>query len=317
MDTASADPDTQTDVNLLILDYLLCLAIEAVLSKRISEREGHQSQRDAGWLVNSVNIINSILPQHQTQSLPPDLSTKLQLLAFACHFLLRYTHNTLDERPGNLLSLRQPEPEFAGTHGLHIESHTWTQTSRIKSLSNSLANYDPDIEDKRYKSTLNDLEINPNTAQPRKHLLPLSLLVPEFIALCTTASAAVPLPESSWFDIAVQLTALAFVEDIAVFGGAQFEEVYSRCLSWAPRDPDKARVWEQSREYYRSEFVSPFVSKNVVALPIFRLEGDVIDFLFDIMKSLEPPVLIQLERGKLGDLSRAETQALKDRIGLI
>lgn len=55
MDTASADPDTQTDVNLLILDYLLCLAIEAVLSKRISEREGHQSQWDAGWLVNSVN----------------------------------------------------------------------------------------------------------------------------------------------------------------------------------------------------------------------------------------------------------------------
>jgi hypothetical protein len=52
-------------------------------------------------------------------------------------------------------------------------------------------------------------------------------------------------------------------------------------------------------------------------LPLFRFEGDVIDLLFDIMKSLEPPVLIQLERGKLGDLSRAETQALKDRIGLI
>ncbi|KAF9887113.1 hypothetical protein FE257_010488 [Aspergillus nanangensis] len=35
-----------------------------------------------------------------------------------------------------------------------------------------------------------------------------------------------------------------------------------------------------------------------------------------IMTTLEPPILIQLERGKLRGLSRAETQDLKDRIGI-
>lgn len=38
--------------------------------------------------------------------------------------------------------------------------------------------------------------------------------------------------------------------------------------------------------------------------------------LVDIMRMLEPPILLQLERGKLEGLSRAETQQLKQKIGL-
>jgi hypothetical protein len=38
--------------------------------------------------------------------------------------------------------------------------------------------------------------------------------------------------------------------------------------------------------------------------------------LVDIMKLLEPPILLQLERGKLKGLSRAETQELKQKIGM-
>lgn len=38
--------------------------------------------------------------------------------------------------------------------------------------------------------------------------------------------------------------------------------------------------------------------------------------LTDIMRMLEPPILLQLERGKLEGLSRAETQRLKQEIGL-
>ncbi|KAL3446831.1 hypothetical protein BJX65DRAFT_308737 [Aspergillus insuetus] len=40
------------------------------------------------------------------------------------------------------------------------------------------------------------------------------------------------------------------------------------------------------------------------------------DALLNIMMSLEPPVLIQLERGKLNGLSRAQTEELKLRIGM-
>ncbi|KAL2816353.1 hypothetical protein BJX63DRAFT_145760 [Aspergillus granulosus] len=40
------------------------------------------------------------------------------------------------------------------------------------------------------------------------------------------------------------------------------------------------------------------------------------DALVNIMMSLEPPVLTQLERGKLNGLSRAQTEELKIRIGM-
>ncbi|KAL4911822.1 hypothetical protein BDW62DRAFT_42085 [Aspergillus aurantiobrunneus] len=41
-----------------------------------------------------------------------------------------------------------------------------------------------------------------------------------------------------------------------------------------------------------------------------------LDTLVNIMQLLEPPVLLQLERGKLKGLSRAKTQQLKQRVGM-
>lgn len=55
MDSNKADPDIQTDVDILILDYLLCTTIETILSRRIAEREGDQRQWDIDWQMNSVN----------------------------------------------------------------------------------------------------------------------------------------------------------------------------------------------------------------------------------------------------------------------
>ncbi|KAL4805242.1 hypothetical protein BDV18DRAFT_140482, partial [Aspergillus unguis] len=42
----------------------------------------------------------------------------------------------------------------------------------------------------------------------------------------------------------------------------------------------------------------------------------VYDLLVDIMQLLEAPILLQLERGQLEGLTRAETQQLKERAGL-
>ena len=55
MDLNKADPDTQTDIDIMILDYLLCIAIETALSGRIAERQGHQFQWDNDWCINSIN----------------------------------------------------------------------------------------------------------------------------------------------------------------------------------------------------------------------------------------------------------------------
>ncbi|PYH41152.1 uncharacterized protein BP01DRAFT_186981 [Aspergillus saccharolyticus JOP 1030-1] len=51
-------------------------------------------------------------------------------------------------------------------------------------------------------------------------------------------------------------------------------------------------------------------------LPAAQLAHAVIDYLVNMMKSLDPPILLQLERGKLDGLTREETRLLKARIGL-
>ncbi|PYI21154.1 hypothetical protein BO99DRAFT_472334 [Aspergillus violaceofuscus CBS 115571] len=51
-------------------------------------------------------------------------------------------------------------------------------------------------------------------------------------------------------------------------------------------------------------------------LPAAQLARAVIDYLANLMQSLDPPILLQLERGKLGGLTREETRQLKERIGL-
>ena len=55
MDLNKADPDTQTEVDTVVLDYLLCTAIETTISNRVAERQGQQTQWDVGWHINSIN----------------------------------------------------------------------------------------------------------------------------------------------------------------------------------------------------------------------------------------------------------------------
>lgn len=61
-----ADPEVQSDVDTLILDYLLCNAINAILRSRIAERRGQVHSWDVtGFmsLFSSGFIIHSVPPQ--------------------------------------------------------------------------------------------------------------------------------------------------------------------------------------------------------------------------------------------------------------
>lgn len=62
MDSATAHPDTLSDVNLLILDYLACLAIEGILSRPQDGDEYGDGDGGVGWLVSSVNSKSSDPP---------------------------------------------------------------------------------------------------------------------------------------------------------------------------------------------------------------------------------------------------------------
>ncbi|PTU16925.1 hypothetical protein P175DRAFT_0496683 [Aspergillus ochraceoroseus IBT 24754] len=52
------------------------------------------------------------------------------------------------------------------------------------------------------------------------------------------------------------------------------------------------------------------------AMVLHNLRSAILNALMDIMKLLNPPILNQIERGKVGELSRAETHQLREKIGL-
>lgn len=53
MEIDKADPETQRDVDIMILDYLICIRIRAMLCGRTAKPED-QTQSQDGWAFNSI-----------------------------------------------------------------------------------------------------------------------------------------------------------------------------------------------------------------------------------------------------------------------
>lgn len=261
--------------------------------------------------------IKSVLLEAQT--LPQDICLKLQILGFASRFLLRYTHNVPDTRTSTPLSQSQ--------HGCHNPTGKTTATDlKIRQVRSSLitdtipAEANQSELDSNYLSMLQQLKIPPSNACPRRRLLPLFNIIREFIAICTCAASKVS--ETPWFNITGQLVMHGIIEEIRVSGNLSSEDLGTR-LAWAP-DASKEPKWTRNLFNYMDYLqppagVHPRIHLEGISneFPFFQLEGILIDFLFSLMKKLDPPVLVQLERGKLNGMTRAETQMLKRRVGFV
>lgn len=137
--------------------------------------------------------------------------------------------------------------------------------------------------------------------------------------LCIAAKDKVSI--TRWVDIVAQFMIQAAAEDYRV-NGRQLPELTDNYLSWKPEDHDQTLIWEQATAKYTSltqaqkgTSLGADSEATLNQRSLSRLEGEVISFLNDLMDTLEAPVLVQLERGQLGQLSRAETEHLKSRVG--
>ncbi|KAJ5114591.1 hypothetical protein NUU61_000350 [Penicillium alfredii] len=148
----------------------------------------------------------------------------------------------------------------------------------------------------------------------------LSAIAIEFMDLCSAAVDKVSEPR--WFDIGARFMLQAVLEEHRIADRTP-SQALRQLFAWAPGEPDRDLKWAHSRHQYSSDLPlpgRPSAPERQDALaqkfPLFEFKNLVIEFLRDLMTTLDPPILIQLERGKLGSLSRAETQQLKARIGL-
>ncbi|KMU92411.1 hypothetical protein CIHG_10135 [Coccidioides immitis H538.4] len=81
MENKSQEQAVDPDVDNMILDYLLCMAIRAVINERVIQRtEGH-SHKDAEHLLNIVDVFFSLFKiNHPDQKLTDDIALKFQFL---------------------------------------------------------------------------------------------------------------------------------------------------------------------------------------------------------------------------------------------
>ncbi|PLB51759.1 hypothetical protein P170DRAFT_85837 [Aspergillus steynii IBT 23096] len=152
----------------------------------------------------------------------------------------------------------------------------------------------------------------------RRGVPPLSEIVTQFILLCNNASTKtqgekprritarllmqaaleeLPLPERSPESLDQQL--LKAVENL--------NAALTRQLGI-----DMANYWSPPGGISLATQVETFSRE----MPLPRLQDAIVDFVSGLIEGLEAPVLVQLERGQLQGLNRAETQQLKDRVGL-
>lgn len=141
----------------------------------------------------------------------------------------------------------------------------------------------------------------------------------EFMELCTLAVHKVS--ETRWFEIGAQFVAQAVIEEKYEGGTPTPSESLSKLCTWAPNDPERNPKWTKILQRWTNELpahgdVSLTRSDIDHKFPFKEFRSDVLVFLFDLISTLDPPLLIELERGQVGTLTRDETQRLKRRIGL-
>ncbi|KAJ5937476.1 hypothetical protein N7454_004776 [Penicillium verhagenii] len=137
-----------------------------------------------------------------------------------------------------------------------------------------------------------------------------------FMDLCLTATEKVS--ETRWFDTGARFIVQALLEN--QHEGNQFPEDLSKLCSWAPSQLAQSSKWLSIRQRYDGEISDirdPYRAKLVAQkYPFMEFKAIVMNFLRDLMTTLDAPMLLQLERGQLIGLSPEETQLLKARVGL-
>lgn len=152
------------------------------------------------------------------------------------------------------------------------------------------------------------LEQNHSSGRP-----PLSPTGVMFLRLCSVVSHKIP--ETELFYVVARLIMQAIIEDQR--DGRQPSRDLTEICSWSPREPAQESKWDTVREQCFEELNQRDSTHSLVEqYPLLEFVMVIALFLRNLMTTLEPPVLIQLERGKLGDLSREDTQDLKNLVGL-
>lgn len=294
-------------------------------------------QKSADIIVTAFKSISSA--HHSKRPITRDLEAKLQLLTFASLFFRRHVNSVWSREIPELNLWRekntQSAREWMTNKGNQLfENNSWL-TPRALQVDHSTL-------ERNYHTMLLQLRIPPeNQIRDRRKIILLLDIIPEFMALC--AIAAPILSDELSMELAAQFMMQASLEQYQIFGNIS-PEIINEAFAWGANGIDNAvsdaksskrqinspcidaidnaSSWEKKRAEYLNRLqpegeVSLHVHLQSLSnnFPFFQFEGMIIDFLTHLIEKLEVPVLLQLERGQLGELSFTETEKLKKRVG--
>ncbi|PYI10500.1 hypothetical protein BO78DRAFT_202428 [Aspergillus sclerotiicarbonarius CBS 121057] len=296
MEPQTADPDTQIEVNLMILDYLLCITIDLVLCSGEAKNEGQQAHDwDLSWNFNTIDTFRAALLQPDLLS--QDIHIKIQALEFAQ--MVHDGHGLLEQSRVPAAELSQENQR--ATDGVEFPV---TDTRRRSSSPHR-----PPRDDESHTSHRRVLTLNRSFN-----------LLDKFITLCRVSKNKLPEEHAEVARSLIRQVALNEYRGM----GSRSRDGYRECVHRVigrlhdTSDPDTSQANAEYLSYVQLPIDPPPDAMREVPLEIHEngIAHAVHGFLTDLMKTLDPPILIQLERGKLGGLSREETQKLKDKVGL-
>jgi hypothetical protein len=147
---------------------------------------------------------------------------------------------------------------------------------------------------------------------------PLQRIGIDFMRMCSVASHRVS--ETRWFDVGGRFMIQSALQEVRE--RVMDPVTLPRFSRWTPNTPEQRSKWWDVREGYAAEV--PESMEDHAAwetlnqqYPFGHFKAIVVEFLFELMTTLDPPILLQLERGQLDGLTSEETQQLMKEAGMI
>ncbi|EFW22107.1 hypothetical protein DIZ76_010591 [Coccidioides immitis] len=308
MENKSQEQAVDPDVDNMILDYLLCMAIRAVINERVIQRtEGH-SHKDAEHLLNIVDVFFSLFKiNHPDQKLTDDIALKFQVLTFANLFLRRYRDSVYLPSRKTLQKRRITNRKRA---------KLWVERNKavMSQGRNNLYTFGNGFSlDKNYKDMREHMGLPPDNSMDWNSRVSLLDILPEYMALGDVIPSVL---RQTWMENAILLMLQCALEQVLVYGETEAEKIdeafawdwpYSH--NWLGNGTEKA-AWTTSRDVMRCSLIPSGTSTSEVNLkrlsfkyPLFEVEGAILDSLNDLLNMLEIPILQRLGLGTASELN--------------
>ncbi|KAI9670112.1 MAG: hypothetical protein M1829_004840 [Trizodia sp. TS-e1964] len=345
------DPDYQSDVDEMILDYLLYMATNALLEESQERAEG--SKLAAPSFSKSelpLQMVDSYLPLFKASNshsdIPESIVFRLHLLKFTTLFTRRLIHSPTTPSPIALTSLRQQNLERATVWLSHNPPEPLNPPTPLHTtiFANSLPCPEPSLlSNRREALAAHNLPCTTFYGTPTSPSLLETL--PRYLHFSASVFAAFPdttSPRSeSWMRISAEYMLQSALEQYRIYGACR-ATLARECFAWgydeqcdAAEDSDEQVVnamfykqepdeWEEVRDEYMLKLFPPEDSKLSLAahldgvareFPLVELESKVVE-MARALNCERLPLLVQLERGQLEGVSKEETAELLARVAL-